>query len=167
MLASGGSLLNRRAINALSFELHIPCYQFCSPSIRLTKRLARGDTGINPLDATYREYDIVHFRSNDLTDRYAADKVFADKADKTNPLRVTMDVCIEFDCKENVSTNTTAYCFIIVEPAKPVMTRVVEATSLRPDDFDLENPRTLELFVQESPRFPVGPASKLTLIGMV
>ncbi|KYN28551.1 hypothetical protein ALC57_02030 [Trachymyrmex cornetzi] len=79
MSASGGSLLNR-AINALPFELHIPGYQFCGPGTRLTKRLARGDTGINPLDAACREHDIAYSRSNDLTDRHAAGKVLADKA---------------------------------------------------------------------------------------
>ncbi|KYN17138.1 hypothetical protein ALC57_10593 [Trachymyrmex cornetzi] len=78
MSASRG-LLNR-AINALPFELHIPGYQFCGPGTRLAKRLARGDAGINPLDAACREYDIAYSRSNDLTDRHAADKVLADKA---------------------------------------------------------------------------------------
>ncbi|KYN10435.1 hypothetical protein ALC57_17454 [Trachymyrmex cornetzi] len=84
MSASGSSLLNR-AINALPFELHIPGYQFCGPGTRLTKRLARGDTGINPLDAACREHDIAYSRSNDLSDRHATDKVLADKA----PERVT------------------------------------------------------------------------------
>jgi len=79
---SCGGLLNR-AINALPFELHIPGFQFCGPSTRLTsqKRLGhRGDEGINPLDTACREHDIAYFRSNDLIDRYAADKVLADKA---------------------------------------------------------------------------------------
>ena len=81
MSASGGSLLNR-TINALPFELHIPGYQFCGPGTRLTKRLARGDVGINPLDAACREHDIAYSRSNDLTDRHAADKVLAKEARK-------------------------------------------------------------------------------------
>ena len=79
MSASRGSLLNR-AINALPFELHIPGYQFCGPGTRLTKRLTRGDAGINPLDAACREHDIAYSRSNDLIDRHTADKVLADKA---------------------------------------------------------------------------------------
>ncbi|XP_072757719.1 uncharacterized protein [Anoplolepis gracilipes] len=53
----GRGLLNR-AINALPIELHIPGYQFCDPGTRLEKRLARGDRGINPLDAACREHDI-------------------------------------------------------------------------------------------------------------
>jgi len=64
----------------LPFELHIPGYQFCGPGTRLTKRLARGDESINPLDAACRKHDIAYSRSNDLTDRHAADKVLADKA---------------------------------------------------------------------------------------
>jgi len=35
------------AINELSFELHIPGYQFCGPETYLEKRLTRGDRGIN------------------------------------------------------------------------------------------------------------------------
>jgi len=77
MSASRVGLLNRA--NALPFELHIPSYQFCDPDVRLTNRLARGDTGINPLDAMCREHDIAYFRS-DFTDRHTADKVLAHKA---------------------------------------------------------------------------------------
>ncbi|KYN11265.1 hypothetical protein ALC57_16593 [Trachymyrmex cornetzi] len=74
-------LLNR-AINALPFELHIPEYQFCGPRTRLEKRLARGDRGINPLDAACREHDIAYSHSNDLTERHAADNILAEKARK-------------------------------------------------------------------------------------
>jgi hypothetical protein len=75
----GRGLLNR-AINALPFELHIPGYQFCGPGTRLEKRLARGDPGINPLDAACREHDIAYSRSNDLTERHAADEILAERA---------------------------------------------------------------------------------------
>jgi len=78
MLASRSGRLNP-AINALPFELHIRGYQFCVPGIRVTKRLARGQ-GINPLDAACREHDIAYSQSNHLTDRHAADKVFAESA---------------------------------------------------------------------------------------
>ena len=81
MSASGCSLWNR-AVNALPFELHIPGYQFCGPGTRLAKRLARGDAGINPLDAACREHDIAYSHSNDLTDRHAADNILAEKARK-------------------------------------------------------------------------------------
>jgi len=75
------SLLNR-AINALPFELHIPGYQFCGPGTHLEKRLARGDRGINPLDAACREHDIAYSRSNDLAERHVADNILATKARK-------------------------------------------------------------------------------------
>ena len=68
-----------KMINALPFELHILGYQFCVPGTRLTKWLARGNAGINPLDAAYREHDITYSHRNNLTDRHAADKVLADK----------------------------------------------------------------------------------------
>jgi len=68
-------LLNR-AINALPIELHIPGYQFCGPGTRL----ARGDRGINPLDAACREHDIAYSRSNDLGQRHVADRILAARA---------------------------------------------------------------------------------------
>ena len=78
---SGRGLLNR-AINALPIELHIPGYQFCGPGTHLEKRLARGDRGINPLDAACREHDIAYSRSNDLRERHVADNILAAEARK-------------------------------------------------------------------------------------
>jgi hypothetical protein len=77
----GGGLLNR-AINALPIELHIPGYQFCGPGTRLEKRLARGDQGVNPLDAACREHDIAYSRNSDLAERHVADGILAAKARK-------------------------------------------------------------------------------------
>ncbi|KYN18433.1 hypothetical protein ALC57_09263, partial [Trachymyrmex cornetzi] len=62
--------------------LHIPGYQFCGPGTRLEKRLARGDRGINPLDAACRKHDIAYSHSNDLTERHTADNILAEKARK-------------------------------------------------------------------------------------
>lgn len=81
MPARGKGLLNR-AINALPFELHIPGYQFCGPGTHLEKRLARGDQGINLLDAACREHDIAYSHSNDLAKRHVADNILAAKARK-------------------------------------------------------------------------------------
>ena len=75
----GSGLLNR-AINALPIELHIPGYQFCGPGTHLETRLARGDRGINPLDAACRDHDIAYSRSNDLGERHVADNILAAKA---------------------------------------------------------------------------------------
>ena len=52
-----------------SFRVTYSGHQFCGPGTRLTKRLARGDEGINPLDAACREHDITYSRSNDLVDK--------------------------------------------------------------------------------------------------
>ncbi|KAL6417672.1 hypothetical protein ACFW04_014398 [Cataglyphis niger] len=76
----GGAGLLNRAINALPFELHIPGYQFCGPGTRLAKRLARGDRGVNPLDAACREHDVAYSRSGDLADRHVADRALAERA---------------------------------------------------------------------------------------
>ncbi|EFN81792.1 hypothetical protein EAI_09454, partial [Harpegnathos saltator] len=65
-------------------ELYIPGYQFCGQfsGTRLAKRLARDDQGINSLDAACREHDITYSRSNNLTDRHAADEILAAKTRK-------------------------------------------------------------------------------------
>ncbi|XP_011858343.1 PREDICTED: uncharacterized protein LOC105555904 [Vollenhovia emeryi] len=78
---SGSGLLNY-TINALPFELHIPGYQFCGPGTRLEERLARGERGINPLDAACRDHDIAYSRSKDLAERHVADKILAERARK-------------------------------------------------------------------------------------
>src|SRR5436190_15175041 len=80
-IVRGSGLLNH-AINALPIELHIPSYQFCGPGTHLEKRLARGDRGINPLDAACREHDIAYSRSNDLRERHVADNILAAEARK-------------------------------------------------------------------------------------
>ena len=75
MIPTYGAGLLDKTINALSFEVHIPGYQF-----RLAKRLARGDRGVNRLDAACREHDIVYSRSNDFADRHIADRILAERA---------------------------------------------------------------------------------------
>jgi len=83
-IVKGCSLLNR-AINALSFELHISGYQICDPETCLEEHLARddrGERGINPLDAACRKYDIAYSHSNVLAERHMADNILAAKARK-------------------------------------------------------------------------------------
>jgi len=75
----GAGFLNS-AINALPFELHIPGYQFCGPGTRLRERLARGERGINPLDAACREHDIAYSRNKELSNRHIADQLLAKKS---------------------------------------------------------------------------------------
>ncbi|EFN81869.1 hypothetical protein EAI_09298, partial [Harpegnathos saltator] len=54
----------------------------CGPGTRLVKHFARGDQGIISLDAVCREHDIAYSRSNNLTDRHAADEILTLKARK-------------------------------------------------------------------------------------
>ena len=75
----GESLFNS-VINKLPFELHIPGYQFCGPGTRLQERVARGERGINPLDAACREHDIAYSQSKDLAHRHVADQTLAKRA---------------------------------------------------------------------------------------
>lgn len=81
LIKVGSGILNS-AINALPFELHIPGYQFCGPGTRLDARLARGERGINPLDAACREHDIRYSQHKDLEKRHEADKILAKCAKK-------------------------------------------------------------------------------------
>lgn len=67
-------------INKLPVELHIPGYRFCGPGTRLSKRLARGDRGINPLDEACKEHDIAYSTFQDLPNRHEADKILLEKA---------------------------------------------------------------------------------------
>lgn len=80
MIVYGHGFLNN-LINKLPVELHIPGYQFCGPGTKLTKRLARGDRGINPLDAACKEHDIIYSQNREnLLVRHEADKELAKRA---------------------------------------------------------------------------------------
>lgn len=76
---SGKGLLNR-VIDKLPIELHIPGYNFCGPGTLLSKRLARGDVGINPLDEACKSHDIAYDRYSDLENRHRADRILAQVA---------------------------------------------------------------------------------------
>lgn len=75
----GRGLLNS-IINKIPVEMHIPGYQYCGPGTNLKKRLARGDPGINPLDAACKQHDIMYDKYNSGKERYEADKMLASKA---------------------------------------------------------------------------------------
>lgn len=75
----GSGFLNT-LINKLPFELHIPGYNYCGPGTKLSKRLARGDSGVNPLDDACKEHDIAYSRVTDINSRNEADRVLAQKA---------------------------------------------------------------------------------------
>lgn len=76
---AAGTLLNR-AVDILPVELHLPGYQYCGPGTKLKKRLARGDPGINKLDAACKEHDIAYSKFSDSKNRSLADNVLAERA---------------------------------------------------------------------------------------
>lgn len=63
-----------RIIDKIPVELHLPSYQYCGPGTKLEERLARGDKGVNKLDAACREHDIAYATHKDSSERYIADK---------------------------------------------------------------------------------------------
>lgn len=76
----GKGLVNS-IINKLPVELHVPGYQYCGPGTKLQKRLARGDLGVNPLDAACKQHDIAYSKNRDnLSARHEADKILAERA---------------------------------------------------------------------------------------
>lgn len=75
----GKGFLNK-IIDNLPVELHIPGYQYCGPGTKLQKRLARGDKGINPLDAACKTHDIEYSKSSDTKHRHLADLELAKQA---------------------------------------------------------------------------------------
>ena len=75
----GKGLINS-IINKLPIGLHIPGI-YCGPGTKLKKRLIRGDSGINPLDAACKEHDIAYLKNRDnLGTRHAADKILTERA---------------------------------------------------------------------------------------
>lgn len=79
IIREGGSFVDS-IINKLPVELHIPGYEFCGPGTKLQKRLARGDIGINQLDASCREHDIQYSLHKDLASRHLADEILQERA---------------------------------------------------------------------------------------
>lgn len=67
-------------INKLPVELHIPGYQYCGPGTKLERRLARGDRGVNQLDAACKQHDIAYSKFKDVENRHLADKELQDRA---------------------------------------------------------------------------------------
>ena len=76
-----GKALVKSIINELLVELHISGYQYCGPGTKFKKRLARGDPGMNLLDAVCKEHDIACSKNRDnLIARHAADRVLTEQA---------------------------------------------------------------------------------------
>lgn len=78
----GKGVLNN-LINKLPLELHLPGYQYCGPGTKLEKRLARGDSGVNPLDSACKRHDIAYAENRDnISLRNKADNILAAEASK-------------------------------------------------------------------------------------
>ena len=70
-------------INKLPIKLHIPGYQYCGPWTEWKEQLARGDSGINPLDAACKEYDFAYSKNRDsLAARHDANRVLTERSRK-------------------------------------------------------------------------------------
>lgn len=79
--SSRGSGLINKIVDNLPFEAHLPGgYRFCGPGTRLSKRLARGDKGINELDEACKLHDISYAQSSDSGYRQRADADLAERA---------------------------------------------------------------------------------------
>lgn len=74
-----GTVINK-SIDLLPVELHIPGYQYCGPGTKLSKRLKRGDPGVNKLDQACKEHDIAYSKYSDSTNRAVADRRLAERA---------------------------------------------------------------------------------------
>ncbi|XP_030750613.1 death-associated inhibitor of apoptosis 1-like [Sitophilus oryzae] len=57
----------------------LPGYNYSGPGTKSEKRIARGDVGINSLDAACKEHDIAYSQSEDLSKRHASDKLLEDQ----------------------------------------------------------------------------------------
>ena len=67
-------------INKLPIEAHLLGYNYCGPGTFLKQRLARGDKGVNPLDESCKEHDIMYSKFSDIGKRHEADKVLEEAA---------------------------------------------------------------------------------------
>lgn len=79
----GGGIIStalNRGIDLLPFEAHLPGYRYCGPGTKLSKRLARGDKGINQLDEACKLHDIEYSKFKDSENRRRADKELASRA---------------------------------------------------------------------------------------
>lgn len=78
---SRGDGIVNETINRLPFEVHLPGgYQFCGPGTKLEERLAKGEKGVNPLDAACREHDIAYSTNKDIAKRHEADRILQERA---------------------------------------------------------------------------------------
>ena len=71
----GGKLDVQKLLSKTGIEFHIPGYHYAGSGTQLTKRLARGDPGINRLDKIAKQHDIAYSKAKNLQDKWKADDV--------------------------------------------------------------------------------------------
>ncbi len=60
MRRQGRAIRKFKSISDLPFEAHIPGYQYCGPGTDFNGRSAKGQNGINKLDALCKSHDTVY-----------------------------------------------------------------------------------------------------------
>lgn len=82
VVGAGGfvSTILNKAVDLIPFEAHLPGYNYCGPGTKLSKRLARGDKGINGLDEACKLHDIAYSKYSDSEHRKRADQDLAERA---------------------------------------------------------------------------------------
>ena len=94
----GGKLDVQKLLSKTGIEFHIPGYHYAGPGTQLTKRLARGDPGINRLDKIAKQHDIAYSKAKNLQDKWKADDVMIRAIDrlpgkkKLNNARITKGI---------------------------------------------------------------------------
>ena len=78
----GGKLDVQKLLSKTGIEFHIPGYHYAGPGTQLTKRLARGDPGINRLDKIAKQHDIAYSKATNLQDKWKADDVMIRAIDR-------------------------------------------------------------------------------------
>ena len=72
----------QKLLSKTGIEFHIPGYHYAGPGTQLTKRLARGDPGINRLDKIAKQHDIAYSKAKNLQDKWKADDVMIRAIDR-------------------------------------------------------------------------------------
>jgi len=77
---TGSGIFNSVLNNDFMPEMHLPGFNYCGPFTKLTKRLVRGDKGINKLDEACKRHDIFYNDYKDVKARHSADKELQEAA---------------------------------------------------------------------------------------
>ena len=104
-------------IDSLPFECHFPQFQYLGPGTNLTKRLARGDKGINLLDEAALKHDLAYERNEN---RRAADNELIDFAFKRIAAK-------NADPEERAAALVTACCMVSKVTLEKFFSRIGKA----------------------------------------